>query len=106
MRVTANTFVNTLANQLNVLTQRQNQLQNQAATGRRIETPDDDPAAMQRVLNLQAESGRVAQLQSNIGRQQDLANATYSGINSLNTFSDRANEIAISADNLKSPQDL
>jgi len=60
MRVTSNTFVNTLANQLNVLTQRQNRLQNQAATGQRIETPDDDPVAMQRVLNFQAESGRVA----------------------------------------------
>ena len=106
MRVTSNTFVNTLASQLNVLTQRQNRLQNQAATGQRIETPDDDPVAMQRVLNFQAESGRVGQLQSNIGHQQDLAAASYSGILALKKFSDRASEIATSADSLKSPQDL
>jgi flagellar hook-associated protein 3 FlgL len=106
MRVTANTFLNSLSSQLSVLNQRQNRLQTQAATGQRIQTADDDPAAMQRVLNLQAERSRVGQLQSNITHQQDLAAATYSGVLSLKKLSDRANEIATSADNLKSPQDL
>jgi flagellar hook-associated protein 3 FlgL len=106
MRVTANTFLNSLSGQLSVLTQRQNKLQTQAATGQRIHTADDDPAAMQRVLNLQSESSRVGQLQSNITHQQDLAAATYSGILSLKKLSDRASEIATSADHLKSPQDL
>ncbi|MDB6038050.1 MAG: flagellin [Verrucomicrobiales bacterium] len=106
MRITANTFLNSLSSQLSVLTQRQNRLQSQAATGQRIQTADDDPAAMQRVLNLQAESGRVGQLQSNISHQQDLATASYSSIISLKKLSDRASEIATSVDGLKSPKDL
>ena len=54
MRVTANIFPDSLVNQLAKLTIRQNRLQNQVATGQRIELPEDDPSAMRRVLDLQA----------------------------------------------------
>ena len=54
MRVTANTFPNSLLNQLNSLSQRQNKLQDQAATGQLVKLPEDDPVAMRRVLDMQA----------------------------------------------------
>ena len=70
MRVTANTFPNSLLQQLNSLNQRQNKLQNQAATGQRVQLPEDDPVAMRRVLDLQAEGksvGQVLRTSSNAG---------------------------------------
>lgn len=106
MRVTSNSFPNTLVDQLGSLASRQNRLQNQAATGQRVRLPEDDPVAMQRVMDLQAEAGSFAQYQRNIGRQQELAGASYSAIRSLKKISDRAGEIATLADGLKSPQQL
>ena len=50
MRVTPNGFSDSLITQLNVLTARQYQLQNQVSSGQRIQAPADDPAAMMRVL--------------------------------------------------------
>jgi flagellar hook-associated protein 3 FlgL len=106
MRITSNTFSNSLLNQLSSLGVRQTRLQTQAATGQRIQNAEDDPVAMRRVLDLQAESGTVSQYQRNIARQQELAQASYTSIKSLKTISDRAGEIATLADGLKSQQEL
>ncbi len=106
MRVTANTFPNSLVDQLNLLASRQYRLQNQAATGQRIQTPDDDPAAMRRVMNLQTESQSLTQYQSNIAALQEQAGASFDAMNALKKISDRAGEIATLADGTKSPQEL
>src|SRR5215212_10239081 len=106
MRVTSNTFPNSLVNQLRSLSQRQNKLQNQAATGQTMSLPEDNPVAMRRVLDLQAENSALGQYQRNIGRLQELAGATFSALKSLKSVSDRAREIAIAADDLKSPAEL
>lgn len=106
MRVTSNTFPNTLSAQLADLTARQSRLQAQAATGQRIQRPEDDPVALRRVLSLQTESSAVTQYQRNIERQQELANATYGVMRSLKKISDRAAEIATLADDLKSSTEL
>ena len=106
MRVASNSFADSLINQLGSLAYRQQRLQTQAATGQRIQSPEDDPVALRRVLDLQTESSAVGQYQRNIARQQELAQAAYGGIKSLKTISNRAGEIAILADNLKSSQEL
>src|SRR6266702_770678 len=77
MRVTANTFSDSLIDQLNALSTRQQRLQNQATTGQRIQLPEDDPAAMERVLDLQTEAKSVAQYKTNISNLTDTAQATY-----------------------------
>src|SRR5436190_18453029 len=100
MRVTANTFPNGLLSQLNSLSQRQNRLQNQAATGRRVRLPEDDPVAMRRILDMQAEGKTVAQYERNIDRHEELANASLGVIKGLKQLSDPAREISIAADNL------
>jgi len=106
MRVTTNTYPNTLVGQLNNLASRQSQLQTQVSTGQRVRSASDDPAAMQRVLDLQADSSKVAQYQSNIGAEQDRANSVYGALKSIKTISDRAGQIATLADGLKSSADL
>lgn len=106
MRVASNSISESLLSQLSSLAVRQQRLQSQAATGQRIQSPSDDPVAIRRVLDLQSESHLVDQYQRNIARQQELAQATYSSIKLLMTFSDRANEIATLADGLRSPQEL
>ena len=106
MRVTANTFPNSLVDQLATLAARQSRLQNQAATGQRIELPEDDPAAMQRVLDLQTESKGVAQYRRNIASLRDQAQTNYSVMQGLKKISDRAGELAIQADGIKPPAEL
>lgn len=106
MRVTSSTFSNNLINHLNTLGVRQSRLQTQVATGQRIQSPADDPVAMRRAMDLQAESGAVAQYQTNIGRLQGTATASYDAIKSIKSVSDRAGEITTLADGLKSPDQL
>jgi flagellar hook-associated protein 3 FlgL len=106
MRVASNSFTNSLVTQLGDLAARQAQLQNQVATGQRVALPADDPVAVQRVLNLQAEAGAVEQYGANIGRAQEVAAATYDVMRGLKRVLDRAGEIATLADGLKSPAEL
>lgn len=106
MRVTSNTFPNLLSGQLEQLSQRQNRLQNQAATGQRIQLPEDDPTAMRRVLDLQNEAVGISQYRSNIQRLQEYSQVNYGVIRSVKGLVDRAGEIATLADGTKSPEEL
>lgn len=106
MRVTANSFSNTLITQLGSLAARQARLQSQAATGQRVRLPEDDPVALRRVLDLQSEFSSAGQYTRNIARQSELAQASFTNIKALKTLSDRAGEIATQADDLKSPEEL
>ncbi len=106
MRVTANTFPNSLVDQINRLSIRQNRLQQQAATGQRITQPDDDPVSMRRVMDLQADGSSVSQYLRNIARGQELATASFNPIKALNTVVGRAREIASLSDGLKSQDEL
>lgn len=106
MRVATNSFSNSLVDQLNLLSSRQNRLQTEAATGQRLISPEDDPAAMQRVLDLQSEGTSVAQFQKNIAVLGEKAGASFEVMRGLKKISDRVGEIATLADGTKSPEDL
>ena len=106
MRVTANTFPNSLVDQLANLAARQNQYQRQAATGQRIESPSDDPTGMRRVLDLQTEARSVAQYKRNAASIRETAQANYQVLQGLKTISDRAGELATMADGTRSPAEL
>jgi flagellar hook-associated protein 3 FlgL len=93
--------------QFNVLAAQQRKLQNEAATGLSVQSPSDNPAAMQNTLN--DLSGQVAQQQyaSNISTIQSRANSIYTVLQSLQTISSRVGEIATAAGNVtNSPTDL
>jgi len=106
MRVTSNTFPNTLSSELNLIANRQNKLQNQAATGQRIQNASDDPVGMRRVLDLQTESKSLGQYQRNIDRQRELTTASFSGMKGLKTILDRAADIATRASSITSEQEF
>ena len=105
-RVTTNMFPDTLVSQLSLLSQQQIRLQRQAATGQRVEFPEDDPSAMRRVLDMQAESSSLGQYQLNIARLKEHSTASYDAIRALKTVSDRLGEIAVLADGTKSQDEL
>lgn len=106
MRVSANSFSDTLINQLGNLAVRQARLQSQAATGQRVRLPEDDPVALRRALDLNSEFSSTGQYSRNIARQLELAQASFNGIKSIKTLTDRAGEIATQVDDLKSPEEL
>ena len=104
MRVTGSSFTDSLVNQLNLLASQQYRLQNQAASGMRIQAPGDDPAGMQQALGLQTDSSNVTQFSQNITTLQTRANAAYNAISALKTISDRIGEITTGVDGTTSPQ--
>ncbi len=106
MRVTAHTFYNSLLEQLNQLVARQTTAQGRVASGLRFQTPGEDPGAMGQVLTLQTDGQAVAQYQSNINTLQDQTDAIGKALSSLKQITDRARELATSADGTKSAQDL
>lgn len=107
MRVTGNSFTDSLVNQLNLLAARQFRLQNQATTGQRIQAPEDDPVAMAQALNLQAENSNVSQYTQNIANLQTRANSAYDVLQQLKTVSDRIGEITTqTSDGTKPATDL
>jgi len=106
MRVTSNSFPTRLLDQITRLTNRTNQYQTQAATGQRITLPEDDPASMRRVMDMQGEGRKLTQYADNIGRHQELAQASYSSLNATKKIVDRAGEIATLAGGVNSPEQL
>jgi flagellar hook-associated protein 3 FlgL len=106
MRVTANTFANDLVVHLGRLTQRQNLLQTQAATGQRIRNPSDDPDGMGRVMDLQQEGRTLAQYQRNISLLKEGAQVSFTVVQGLKRISDRAGEIAVLAGGVRSREEM
>ncbi len=94
MRIASNTISDSMIRQIQQLTSDQAKLQLQVSTGRRITEPEDDPAAVGRVLNLQSEQRQLAQYANNTERALTLAQTSYSGLQGIKKVSDRAGELA------------
>ncbi|TVR53938.1 MAG: flagellin [Puniceicoccaceae bacterium] len=106
MRITQNTFPDSLLNQLQRVTTKMNRLHEQTATGQRIKDLADDPTSVSRVLDMQAEKTRLSQFHRNAGRALDIATATVSELRHLLSISERAGEVAVLASDLHSPDGL
>jgi flagellar hook-associated protein 3 FlgL len=106
MRVSETMFSSNLMAQMNQLQSQQLQLQNQVTTGLKVTLPEDDPSAMEQVLNLQTQASANSQYQSNISQLQNTATTASTAMNSLQTLIEQANEIATSADGTSSSQQL
>jgi len=96
MRVTTNSNDSQMLAQIQQLTSLQTRLQTQVSTGQRIFQPEDDPAAMGRVLTLETEKNQISQFASNTSYALDLSQASFSGLNEIKKISDRAGELATS----------
>ena len=73
MRVTSNSYSENLVSHFHTLAGRQLKLQDQIATGQRIQSVSDDPFTAQQVLQLRDESVANLQYQKNIGLHQEFA---------------------------------
>jgi flagellar hook-associated protein 3 FlgL len=94
MRIASNTVQENIVRQIQQLGTQTSRLQTQVATGQRIDSADDDPAAAGRVLNQQSELRRVDQYGLNATRAIEISNASFAGLDSIKDISDRATEIA------------
>jgi flagellar hook-associated protein 3 FlgL len=104
MRITSNAYDNALVNQLNQLSAQQYTIQNQVSTGLSVQAPSDNPAAMENTLDYQAQNAAQTQYSSNISTLQSRATSVYGVLQSLQTITSRAGEIATSAGNATSSQ--
>lgn len=94
MRIPTQSVTDGITRQLALLSSRQAKLQNQVATGQRIFQPEDDPAAVGRVLTLQTERTQVQQFARNTDHALQLAQASFAGLQAVKKISDRAGELA------------
>jgi len=106
MRVTSNSYSENLITQLHTLARRQISLQNQIATGQRVQNASDDPFAAQQVLQLRDDAAANTQYQKNIQTHQEYADATHGLMRNLQKVLDRSQEIATMVDDLDSAEDL
>jgi len=93
MRIASSTVNENIIRQIQSLSTQQSKYQSQIASGQRITLPSDDPAAVGRVLNLQAELTTIDQYSRNADRALELNKAAYSGLQQIKAISDRASEI-------------
>jgi flagellar hook-associated protein 3 FlgL len=106
MRVSSNSYSDSLLNHLQKLARRQSTLQTQIASGQRVQSAADDPVAAQRVLTLRDDAVATAQYRKNIDTHEEFATVTGTALQQLQKVLDRAQEIAVSADDLDSPGGL
>jgi flagellar hook-associated protein 3 FlgL len=99
-------FPNMLTQELATLSQKLQRLQTESATGQRLREPEDDPSAVQQVLNMQSESSKLQQYQGNIAALQGTATAAGSAVSALQQIATRVSDIATSAGGTVSQQDL
>lgn len=97
MRVATNAYTDSMLNQFNYLAGQQYNLQNQASTGLRVQVPSDDPAAMQNTLDDLSSNATQQQYSANVATLQSRATVIDGVLQSLQTISSRAGEIATSA---------
>lgn len=97
MRVTQNSFSESLVSRLNTLNARQYGLQSQVSSGLRVQAPSDDPVAMQNVLNYKTSKAAQEQFAGNISTLQERASSIYSVLQRVQTLSNQVGEISIRA---------
>lgn len=106
MRVATSSFPSALERTVSDLTVQLDRLQNQASTGQRIRNPEDDPAAVRNVLDLQSNFQLGGQYANNIGKLQGTITSQFTALKGLKGLSDRASEIATLATGINSPEAL
>jgi len=90
MRITDNMVSSSLLAQIQQLTTQQSQLQSEVGSGLAVTQPSDSPAVFGQVIELQSQSQEETQFGNNASQALDTANASYSGLQSLQSIYDRA----------------
>ncbi len=106
MRIASSTVSDNIVRQIQNLGSQQARLQSTVASGQRITNPEDDPAAVSRVINLESERRSIEQFQRNAGRALEISQASFSGLQQIKKLSDRATEIGTLGTGAMSPDAL
>ena len=106
MQVSTTSFTSNFLYQISQLESQQASLQNEATTGLKVSLPEDNPAVMNQVLNLQSENSANTQYQNNISQLQNSATTASDTLNSLQTLIEQACEIATEAGGVTSSTQL
>lgn len=94
MRVTSFNTSEAIIRQIGQLSTQQANLQTEVSTGQKITNPEDDPAGVDTALNYENELSQVQQYGTNATQALTVSQASYSGLQSLNSISNRAGELA------------
>jgi flagellar hook-associated protein 3 FlgL len=97
MRIAGTSYLDSMVNQINLLTTQQVQLENEASTGQSITAPSDNPTGMGEALDLQADNSALTQYSQNISTLQSRATIAGNALTSLQTLAEQASEIATQA---------
>jgi flagellar hook-associated protein 3 FlgL len=89
--------MDTMIDQFNALKSQQVTLQNEVSTGLSIQSPSDNPDAMENTLDDLSSQAAQQQYGSNISTVQSQANSIYSVLQSLQTLTSQAGAIATEA---------
>lgn len=107
MIVTANSFTNSLVNQLGQLTTRQATLQGEVSSGLSVAAPSDNPKEMENTLDYQSQNAAQTQYSANISTLQSRATNISSVLQSMQTLISKASEITTQAGNsVTSPSEM
>jgi len=106
MRVTFNTFPDTLLGRLQSLGSEQNKALTQLSTGQRISAPSDDAPAMQRILNLRTEKKQNQQYHRNATDGLEVSKVTFSSLEQIKDLLVRASELSANVNGATSEQEF
>ncbi len=106
MRVTNSTFTDTLVNQVQRLSGQQVELQKQISSGQRVTLPDDDPAAVDRIMQMQSDKRLMVQYRRNHVQGEAITNISQGALESMSNLTTRILEIATRAGELTKDSDM
>jgi len=106
MRIAGTSYLDSMVNQMNLLSTQEYQLENEASTGQAVTAPSDNPAAMAEALNLQTASSAATQYTQNISTLQTRATIAGNALTSLQKIVEQASEIATSTDGTSTPAQM
>jgi flagellar hook-associated protein 3 FlgL len=93
MRITNNMVTGSIMTELQQLETQQSNLQTEVSSGLAVTQPSDNPEAFDQVLQLEGQSAQLQQYGTNATQALNVANASYSGLNSLQQIYDRATQL-------------
>lgn len=99
IRITNTMMANTLMRNMNNNMKNLSELQNQIATGRKINKPSDDPGGLVRSLRLRSDISANEQYLANISDSLSYMDTTESAMNNLTSVINRVRELTVQAAN-------
>lgn len=105
MRVTQNSSANLVLDNLQVIQQRQNQLQQYASTGIKVSAPGDDPTSAQQILHLKSQNAARDQYARNIATGTSILSMSDSAMSSIGNTLSRTKELTLAMSSATSTAD-